>query len=103
MSTQIAAPGDVSGGDVFEGANGIGVYADDALTGEQVSVITFAEVELTKETGVAFTFLQQLYWDATNDRLDATATNIPAGLASAPAASADTVARVFLNLGSGDS
>lgn len=100
---QIAAPAAVSAGDVFEGAGGIGVYAHDAASGQEVTVVTQGVVELPKETGVAFTFLDQLYYDAVNNRLDKTNSNIPCGLAAKDAASGDTTAWVRLNVGAGDS
>lgn len=92
----------VSGGDVFEGANSIFVWNDDYAANGPGAYIWFGCVEIAKETGVAFTKGDQLYWDATNDNLDKTITNIPAGICAEDAASGATVAKVFLNLGSGD-
>ena len=93
----------VSGGEVFEGAGGIFVWNDDYAADGPGAFIYFGPVKLTKETGVAFTKGDQLYWDAANDRLDKTATNIPCGLAGDDAASDDTTAIVILGIGSGDS
>ena len=99
----VTLAGTVTVGDVLEGANGIGVYMESGVSGDVVAVLIQGEITAAKETGVAFTALDQLYWDATSDKLDKTNTNIPAGLCTADAASGDTTARVLLNVGSGDS
>lgn len=95
----VVAGGTITKGTVLEGAAGIGVWMQDVASGATGAVLIDGVVELAKETGVAFTPLDLLYWDATNDRLDKTNTNIPAGLAAAPAGTNDTTARVKLNSG----
>lgn len=99
VTINVVAGADVTAGTVLEGAAGIGVWTQDTLSGATGAVLIEGVVELAKETGVVFTALDALFWDAVNDRLDKTGTNIPAGLAAAPAASGDTVARVKLNAG----
>lgn len=103
ITAQIAAPAAVTAGQANEGAAGVGFYSQAAASGEQVTVIVGGQVKVAKETGVAFTFMDMLYWDATNNRLDKTNTNIPAGLCMADAASGDTDAIVLLGSGPGDS
>jgi predicted RecA/RadA family phage recombinase len=88
---------------VQELANGIFIWNDNYKANQPGAYIYFGAVRLAKETGVAFTKGDQLYWDATNNNLDKTNTNIPAGMAAEDALSGDTTAVVFLNLGSGDS
>lgn len=82
---------------VIEFTDMIGVALGDIANGASGEVAVGEVWELAKETGVAFTQGQQLYWDATNNRLDATNTNIPAGKAAAAAASAATTAQIKLN------
>lgn len=77
----------------------IGVWLDDVANGDYGPMLIMGEVTLAKETGVAFAVGDKLYWDATNDNLDKTKTNIPAGICTLAAASGDTTARVFLNPG----
>lgn len=88
-----------SAGDVEEFANSIGVWLADTENAAAGAVLMEGVVTLAKETGVAFSQGDMLYWDAANDRLDKTATNIPAGLCWADAASGDTTASVKLNSG----
>lgn len=87
----------IAAGTVIEFTDMIGVALGDIANGASGEVAVEEVWELAKETGVAFTQGQQLYWDATNNRLDATNTNIPAGKAAAAAASAATTAQVKLN------
>lgn len=103
VTTTITAGGTVSAGDIYEGANGIGVYSTDAVSGDQVAVIVGGIVEIAKATGTAYTLLDQLYWDTTANNLTKTNTDVPAGLAMLDAASGATTARILLNVGSGDS
>lgn len=60
----IAAPGDVSAGDVYQGADGIGVYHNDALTGEMVAVWVKGEFELPA-TALTVSALDGLDWSGT--------------------------------------
>lgn len=91
--------GTVTKGEVLEWADSIAVANESGVSGETISAAVEGIFELDKETGVAFTVGQKLYWDATNNRLDATGTNIPAGLAAAAAASGDTRAKCLINAG----
>jgi len=97
----ITLGGTVTKGDVFEGTGAIGVYMDSGVSGDTVPVfIGPGVVELTKETGVVFTQGDLLFWDAANNRLDKTVTNIFAGIAANDVASGVLLARVHLNMGS---
>jgi predicted RecA/RadA family phage recombinase len=92
--------GAVTNGEVLEFTNAIGVALAAASGASQVIPVAMEGVYLlAKETGVAFTVGQKLYWDTVNNRLDATNTNVAAGIAWAPAASADTTALVRINFG----
>jgi predicted RecA/RadA family phage recombinase len=95
-SMTVTLAGTVSSGGVAELADCIGVYATDGVSGDQVTVHMDGVHKLAKETGVAFTAGDMLYWDATNDNLDKTDTNIPAGICWADAASGDTTALVHI-------
>jgi predicted RecA/RadA family phage recombinase len=88
-------------GDVEEFADCIGVWMDSVASGAVGPVDLFNDHILAKETGVAFAVGDILYWDATNNRLDKTNTNIPAGVCVTAAASGDTSAEVRLNPGIG--
>lgn len=92
----VAAPGAITAGDVYEGADSIGLYLEDAASGAIVSLLLLGEVELDKETPLVIALGDKVYWDAANDRIDKTNTNIPAGICSQAAASADTRVRVLL-------
>lgn len=87
----------IAAGTVIEFTDMIGVTLGTIATGASGEVAVGEVWELAKETGVAFTQGQQLYWDATNNRLDATNTNIKAGKATLAAASAATTAQIKLN------
>lgn len=95
----VTAGGTISKGDVAEFADSIGVYLEDAVSGDAVAVALAGEALLAKEAPLVITVGDKVYWDATNDNIDKTNTNIPAGIAAASAASADTVVRVLLNAG----
>lgn len=91
------AGADKSAGDVEELATFIGVWLEDVTSGNNGPLLVKnAVVNLAKETGVVFTPGDVLYWDATNNRLDKTDTNIPAGIAAAAAATGDTEAKILL-------
>lgn len=76
----------------------IGIAAGDiASTAE--GVLHIEEVwELPKEAPLVISVGDQVYWDATNDNIDKTDTNVPAGKAVAAAASADTTVLVKINV-----
>ncbi len=88
----------IAAGTVIELADMIAVALGDIAVGATGELAVGEVWTLAKESGVAFTQGDQLYWDATNDNLDKTNTNIPAGKAYADAASGDTTAKVILNL-----
>jgi predicted RecA/RadA family phage recombinase len=92
--------GAVAADSVIEMVNSIGIaLAAATASGQTIPVAMEGVVELPKETGIAFTQGQKVYWDATNDRVDATNTNIPCGLAWRAQASGDAVCWVKLNAG----
>lgn len=92
--------GVVANDEVLEFASSIGIALNAATgAGQAVEVAMEGVFELPKETGVAFTFGQKLYWDATNNRVDATNTNIPCGLAWRAQAAGDTTCLVKINAG----
>lgn len=71
----------------------LGTIANGA-TGE----LAISEVwTVAKETSLVITQGDLVYWDATNDRVDKTNTNIPCGKAYASAASDATTVQVLLN------
>ena len=92
--------GAVANGEVLEFTNAIGIAMAAATGAGQVIPVAMEGVyELAKETGVAFTVGQKLYWDAANNRVDATNTNIACGLAWRAQAAGDTVCLVKINAG----
>jgi predicted RecA/RadA family phage recombinase len=98
----LTAAGTLTAKTVREMVDCIGVYMANAVAGQRVAVaIAEGPVELDKETGVVFAVGDKLYWDATNDRLDKTATNIPAGVAANAADTNATRAEVWLVPGIG--
>ena len=97
----VTLAGTVSAGDVREMDESIGVYAADGVSGDSAAVLMTGVFTLDKETGVVFTAGDRLYWDATNDRLDKTSTNTPAGICWEDAATGDTSAKVSINFGAG--
>lgn len=93
--------GTVTAGTVIEFVDSIGVLLESGVSGDVRAVAMEGVYQVDKETGVAFAVGDALYWDATNDRLDKTTTNLPAGLCWAAAATGDTSAQVKLNAGLG--
>lgn len=83
---------------VVEFADMIGVALADIPDGETGQLAVAEVFELAKETPLVITQGDQLYWDATNDNVDKTNTNIPCGKAFADAASAATTVQVLLNV-----
>ena len=92
----------IVGGTVFEGGGAIFVWLDDYAANAPGAYIWFGPVKLEKETSLVITKGDQLYWDATNDRIDKTNTNIPCGIAAQSELSAATTVIVLLGIGSGD-
>lgn len=94
------ASGAVAANSVVEMTGCIGIAREAIADTEVGPVVITGRWTLDKETGVVFTSGDLLFWDATNDRLDKTATNIYAGICAADAATGATSADVILNLGS---
>jgi len=88
----IAAPGDVSAGDVYQGNDGIGVYHEDALSGAMVVVWVKGEFELPANN-ITVSALDGLDWNGS--ALVASAAHPKAGKAAADYTAA-SVARVII-------
>lgn len=87
----------IAKGTVIEFAAMIGIALGDIANGS-VGELAISEVwSIKKEAPLVITQGDQVYWDATNDNVDKTNTNIPCGKAYASAASADTTVQVLLN------
>jgi predicted RecA/RadA family phage recombinase len=84
---------------VEEMADCIGVWLDDVANGSYGPLLIMGEVTLAKTTGTAYSVGDKLYWDITNNKLTKTKSDIPCGVCTLAAGSADTTARVFLNPG----
>jgi predicted RecA/RadA family phage recombinase len=95
-----APTGGVTAGAVYEGTGAIGVWLDTVAEGVSAPLALTGEFTLAKETGAAHAVGDLLFWDASNDRLDKTATNIFAGICTVAADSNATSVRVSLNIGS---
>lgn len=87
----------ISKGTVVEFTAMIGVALGDIANGSSGEVAVSEVWQLAKEAPLVITQGDQLYWDATNDKVDKTDTNIPCGKAAASAASAATTVQVLLN------
>jgi predicted RecA/RadA family phage recombinase len=61
----IVAAADVSAGDVYQGDAGIGVYHEDALTGESVAVWVKGEFWLPAGAGITGAALDGVDWNGT--------------------------------------
>jgi predicted RecA/RadA family phage recombinase len=92
--------GAVALGDVIELPAMIGIALAAATgSGEVIPLAVVGVWQLTKETGIAIAIGDKVYWDATNDRVDKTNTNIPCGMAMSAQGSADTTVEVAINFG----
>ena len=89
--------GDIAGGTVIEFAAMIGVALGDILDGATGELAICEVWTLAKEAPLVITQGDQVYWDATNENVDKTNTNIPCGKAYASAVSAATTVQVLLN------
>lgn len=87
----------ITSGTVVEFTGMVGVSLGDIAAGDQGELAVCEVWELAKEAPLVITQGDQVYWDATNDNVDKTNTNIPCGKAYASAASADTTVQVLLN------
>lgn len=86
-----------AGGGVLVGEALFGVAANDCATGAQGVIRTVGVYDLFKVAG-AISNGAKLYWDNTAKAITTTASgNKFVGVAIAPAASADTIARIRLN------
>jgi predicted RecA/RadA family phage recombinase len=87
----------ITAGTVIEFAAEIGVALGDIANGETGDLAISEVWTLAKETPLVIAQGDQVYWDAANNRVDKTNTNIPCGKAFASAASGDTTVQVLLN------
>jgi len=92
------AGSDITMGTVIEFADMIGIALADIANGATGELAITEVWELTKETGVTISQGDQVYWDADNNRVDKTNTNIPCGKAWAGAAENATKVQVLLNV-----
>ena len=89
---------DVAAGDVIVQGDLVGVARGPIKSGQLGVLAVEGVFDFTKNTGVAYTAGQLLYWDDTNNVVTDTATgNKQIGKAIRAAASGDTTARVRLN------
>jgi len=88
---------DVVSGEVVALPAMIGVAAGDIDDGEEGNLFIEEVFELAKEAPLVISQGDAVYWDDTNDNIDKTNTNVPAGKAFADAASAATTVYVKLN------
>ena len=89
---------DVAAGDVIVQGDLVGVARGPIKSGQLGALAVEGVFDFTKNTGVAYTAGQLLYWDDTNNVVTDTATgNKQIGKAIRAAASGDTTARVRLN------
>ncbi len=88
----------ITKGTVIEMTAMIGVALSDIANGATGELAISEVWTLAKEAPLVITQGDQVYWDATNDRVDKTNTNIPCGKAFASAASAATTVQVLLNV-----
>lgn len=88
----------ITSGSVVEFTGMIGVALGDIANGASGEVAVCEVWELPKEAPLVITQGDQVYWDATNNNVDKTNTNIPCGKAAASAASAATTVQVLLNV-----
>ncbi len=87
----------IASGTVVELPKMIGVALGDIAVGATGEIAICEVWEIAKEAPLVIAQGDQVYWDAANDNVDKTDTNIPCGKAFAAAASADTTVQVLLN------
>lgn len=85
----------VKNGEVVSLGTRIGVAGEDIAAGETGHLHVVGVFEMEKATG-AMTMGAAVYYDETAKKITTVASNIPAGYAAAPAASADETALVKL-------
>ncbi len=87
---------DVVSGEVVVVADMVCVAAGDIADGETGELLTEEVFTVAKEAPLVIDQGDTVYWDATNDNIDKTDTNVLAGKAFADAASAATTVQVKL-------
>ena len=87
----------VVSGEVVPLPNMIAVALGDIPVGSEGELATEEVWELDKETPLDIAAGDDVFWDAVNNRIDKTGSNVAAGKAWAPAASADTKVQVKIN------
>ena len=86
----------VTAGTVIEFADMIGVALGDIAAGATGNLAISEVWELAKDGNLAISQGDQVYWDASNDEVDKTNTNIPCGKAFEGAAEAAATVKVLL-------
>lgn len=89
----------VTAGDVIEFTGSVGVAIDDIASGATGALLMRGVVELPKDNNLVITQGDAVYWDATNDEVDKTNTNIPCGIAWTSEVLAATTVQVSLGHG----
>ena len=97
MSYTNAGETTIAAGTVVELPAMVGIALGDIAAGSSGELAICEVWEIAKEAPLVIAQGDQVYWDATNDNVDKTDTNIPCGKAFAAAASADTTVQVLLN------
>lgn len=98
LQATVAAPYDLTGGQMAKVGSILGVATYDALTGADVVVERRGTFDLAKATGEAWTVGLKLYWDDTAKKVTSTASgNTLIGAAGASAQTADTTGLVILD------
>jgi predicted RecA/RadA family phage recombinase len=95
----VAAPADVSSGDLVVAGSLFGVAATDAASGKPVEIVTTGVFTLPKTSAQAWTLGVKVYWDSENAVLTTTAsTNLFIGHAVAAAANPSAAGDVRLSI-----
>lgn len=88
----------VSSGDVVVVNDLVCVALGDIAIGATGSLAVCEVFTLPKEAPLVINQGDNVYWDETNENIDKTDTNVPAGKCWKDAASADTTVQVLLNV-----
>ena len=87
----------ITKGTVVEFTGMVGIALGDIATGATGELAITGVWTVAKEAPLVITQGDQVWWDATNNNVDKTNTNIPCGIAAASAGSAAAAALVLLN------
>lgn len=87
----------ITKGTVVEFTGMIGIALGDIAQNATGELAITGVWTVAKEAPLVITQGDQVWWDATNNNVDKTNTNIPCGRAYASALSADTTVKIILN------